>query len=397
MRKIKRKYEPLDFIGKEFGRLIIIGISTNNRNKVLCLCSCGIEKEIELRSLRRGKTKSCGCIQSENVAKRGKERGREEIGNKYGRFVILEEVLKIDKDRRFLCECSCGTRKVVGINALRGGRTKSCGCYKRDKAFKKRVSCVGKKYGKLTIIKEVGIGKRSDRRVLAQCDCDGGIKEYSLQKLRFGHTNSCGCFQIESVKEKMTFRKKDYEEKHPLFCQIEEVTDDPNAPGILVRCKKCNEWFKPTMRELSKRIQAIENPKGFGENNFYCSDECKYSCPVFNLKSDPFATKEINLNQPTNYDLSIWSNQCKLNQLNEHGKNFCEICSKEDGLGSYLAAHHEIPKKLHPFFALDPDNGIILCRECHHKYGHNDECSTGALAYIICNNQENNVANASDN
>ena len=33
--------------------------------KVLCLCSCGNYKEVYYANLKRGKTKSCGCLRAE--------------------------------------------------------------------------------------------------------------------------------------------------------------------------------------------------------------------------------------------------------------------------------------------------------------------------------------------
>ena len=53
----------------------------------------------------------------------------------------------------------------------------------------------GQKYGKLTIIKEVSpIG--SKRRILCKCDC-GNIKEYSMDRVIHGRTQSCGCLRKE--------------------------------------------------------------------------------------------------------------------------------------------------------------------------------------------------------
>ena len=42
------------------------------------------------------------------------------------------------------------------------------------------------------------------------------------------------------------------------------------------------------------------------------------------------------------------------------------------------------PKKSHPIMTLDPDNGIIFCETCHYGKGHQEECSTGKLATLIC-------------
>ena len=40
---------------------------------------------------------------------------------------------------------------------------------------------------------------------------------------------------------------------------------------------------------------------------------------------------------------------------------------------------HKQPQKLEPFFTLDPDLAWSICKKCHFKYGHKDECSIGNL------------------
>lgn len=57
----------------------------------------------------------------------------------------------------------------------------------------------------------------------------------------------------------------------------------------------------------------------------------------------------------------------------------CEICG-----GSAEHAHHIESKKLQPFLALDPDNGLAVCKKCHYEKGHNKECSTGQIAKRTC-------------
>ncbi len=71
---------------------------------------------------------------------------------------------------------------------------------------------IGKKYGRLTIIEDLG---KTDycRRVMAKCDC-GVIKKYPLNGLRMGGTTSCGCFRLECISKRM---KKHGLSKHPLF------------------------------------------------------------------------------------------------------------------------------------------------------------------------------------
>lgn len=75
MARDRPKKKFVDIAGKRFGRLIAINISPNDPGvapngklrpwRWVCKCDCGREKEIIGRSLWRGLTKSCGCIQEE--------------------------------------------------------------------------------------------------------------------------------------------------------------------------------------------------------------------------------------------------------------------------------------------------------------------------------------------
>lgn len=55
-------------------------------------------------------------------------------GDKFDRLTIIEEVQNPNSKnvRFFLCSCSCGNTKIVGLSHLNHGHTKSCGCYKKD-------------------------------------------------------------------------------------------------------------------------------------------------------------------------------------------------------------------------------------------------------------------------
>jgi hypothetical protein len=58
----------IDLTGKRFGRLTVIGLSPRSRpheTRWSCRCDCGGAADTRTRSLRIGKTKSCGCIQRE--------------------------------------------------------------------------------------------------------------------------------------------------------------------------------------------------------------------------------------------------------------------------------------------------------------------------------------------
>ena len=56
-------------------------------------------------------------------------------GTRYGRLTVIEESFE-KSQRAFLCRCDCGAEKVVRLNCLRRGTTKSCGCYGKEVKIK---------------------------------------------------------------------------------------------------------------------------------------------------------------------------------------------------------------------------------------------------------------------
>jgi group I intron endonuclease len=65
----------IDLVGQKFGRLTVekrYGSTEDGHIKFLCLCDCG-NKTISIgRDLRKGSTKSCGCLKKEIIIKTGK-------------------------------------------------------------------------------------------------------------------------------------------------------------------------------------------------------------------------------------------------------------------------------------------------------------------------------------
>lgn len=53
------------------------------------------------------------------------------INERYGRLVVLKLDRRTTKNAYYLCQCDCGTQKVVRSGHL-GKSTNSCGCIKRD-------------------------------------------------------------------------------------------------------------------------------------------------------------------------------------------------------------------------------------------------------------------------
>ena len=67
--------KPIDIAGQRFGRLVAIAIdkekSTVGRIFWHCVCDCGGSKSVIVSSLRRGATRSCGCLHYETATANG--------------------------------------------------------------------------------------------------------------------------------------------------------------------------------------------------------------------------------------------------------------------------------------------------------------------------------------
>jgi len=189
----------------------------------------------------------------------------------------------------------------------------------------------------------------------------------------------------KKMSQKLMYSINDYKRKYPTFCKEEEMRYDPDKSGekeIQVHCKNHNcenskekdGWFTPTKLQSYERIRQLESKEGNGGNYFYCSQKCKDECPLYNLRGDPFR----------NTDLPYTPGELQTFRtfVLERDTYICQFCGDPA-----TCVHHEKPQKLEPFFSLDPDYAWSCCEKCHYKKGHQDECSTGNLAKIVCRNR----------
>jgi hypothetical protein len=136
---------------------------------------------------------------------------------------------------------------------------------------------------------------------------------------------------------------------------IEEVRRDPINQAILqARCKFCNSWFTPTGTHVQSRIRAI-NGMTTGEQNFYCSDECRLSCSLFNQKKYP-KDKKPYITRKDQKELR--------KMVLERDAYQCQICG---AINQELICHHIKPVSQEPVESADIDNCITLCKTCEQK------------------------------
>jgi len=76
----------INMVGKQFHRWLVLdyaGLATNLHSMWRCQCACGLIKVINGQSLRRGATKSCGCLRDEKQRLESGKAGFNSLFTKY--------------------------------------------------------------------------------------------------------------------------------------------------------------------------------------------------------------------------------------------------------------------------------------------------------------------------
>jgi hypothetical protein len=130
-------------------------------------------------------------------------------GKKFGRLEVLYRDFDNPKSNvrtYWMCKCDCGNKVSVAAQSLlrKTNKTESCGCIRKEnnaklkKTFKK-VDMIGKRFGRLTVIKESKQKSGKRQKLMYDCICDCGNNHTVCgETLRSGETKSCGCIYIET-------------------------------------------------------------------------------------------------------------------------------------------------------------------------------------------------------
>jgi hypothetical protein len=88
-------------------------------------------------SLKRGLTKSCGCLRKEKSKTQGILSTKDLTGQRFGRLIVIDGIEKksINGNYFWKCQCDCGNTSNIRGSSLSYGSTKSCGCLQKEKAI----------------------------------------------------------------------------------------------------------------------------------------------------------------------------------------------------------------------------------------------------------------------
>lgn len=178
-----------------------------------------------------------------------------------------------------------------------------------------------------------------------------------------------------NIKHKAKYSKQ-YNNNYVLFTsysmqlkQFEKIRCCPKNKKLLeVKCAYCGKWILPTNLQVRNRIQVF-NGTISGEQRFYCSENCKQACPIFNQKKWPKDFK-----QATSREVVPLLRQLVL----ERDNWTCQKCGTTTEMAQ-LHVHHIIPYAQNKMQANDPDSCITLCKKCHEKVHQQDGCKYSDL------------------
>lgn len=139
-----------DYTGQRFGRYVALRrVNDRGPSRWLCRCDCGTEKVVRMSHLIDGSTVSCGCYRREMgkrmaVENKIDERSHLHPGDRFGRWVVIQEDQSRGHPYHYICRCDCGTVRPVNRRGLVTGSSKSCGCYHKEVAAQHARDCFTK-------------------------------------------------------------------------------------------------------------------------------------------------------------------------------------------------------------------------------------------------------------
>jgi hypothetical protein len=122
------------------------------------------------------------------------------IGKAFGKLLVVEKGTPIKTRTRtyvsWRCRCSCGNEIETKTNLLLSGKTKSCGCLKKE--ITPKIDLSSFRFGNLVVNSPISRTKHG--RILWECKCDcGNIKHVTSSDLKAGKILSCGCLWRDRI------------------------------------------------------------------------------------------------------------------------------------------------------------------------------------------------------
>lgn len=169
--------KTIDLCGKKFGKWTVVDRDTSKKYRNpqwICECSCGKRASVTGVNLKSGGSVQCkACSGNAPLQLTGKI---------FGNWTVLA---KSKIPRKWLCECSCGTKyEVLGYHLLSGASKQCRNCYGKQPLN----IPIGTKNNKWTLVKT--FIKNGSTQCKCQCECG---RFYTLSAYAFTSGSSRQC------------------------------------------------------------------------------------------------------------------------------------------------------------------------------------------------------------
>jgi len=250
-------------------------------------------------------------------------------GQRFGHLVVVEEAGKNKySSKKWKCQCDCGKLSTPYGCALRSGRATTCGCR---------------------------TGKEFNPKEYKVAYCKANRKQITLKHAEYYKTHAA---RISAYRKAYSKDNALYD-THILSISWAEEGRTRRDPGkkddLQVKCSLCQSWFNPTNSQVSARSNSINGSRR-GEGSFYCSDDCKRACPVYNQTKFRKGDAPKPDSRPGQREWREHVIACSEFSCEKCGK----VLEEKD-----LSAHHIKSVSQYPLESMDIDNGMALCKDCH--------------------------------
>lgn len=132
-----------DLTGQRFGKLVVVSRGEDyvrpstgrHAAKWNCVCDCGASCCVIGEALKRGLTKSCGCVRKQGP------KIDNLVGLRFGKLTVISLAERKSYGSRSVvtweCLCDCGKMTRVSSQNIRQGQVKSCGCFAKEATSKR--------------------------------------------------------------------------------------------------------------------------------------------------------------------------------------------------------------------------------------------------------------------
>lgn len=223
----KRNYDKYKhLIGTKINEWTILDVicDPNRTNTYLSVqCSCGTVTELKVTEVTKNIKLDCGCMHRKRLNEKTIKKYEYLINTTINGWTILDIVPPSEECRktRALCRCRCGTIKKVKLQFLLNGRSKDCGCGRKNTLREIFTNdLVGQRFGKLVAV-EMLKKRNKNGRIVYRCKCDCGNEVNVLgNSLVTYHTLSCGClvsYYNMHIKQLLERKEIDFKSEYTIY------------------------------------------------------------------------------------------------------------------------------------------------------------------------------------